>query len=76
MEHKIKISYSTGQQEETDSCPFWKVGGGLKLEKYCGHPIKKRKMKCEYGMTDVRVPRRCPLRNGSTIKTIELLVIN
>jgi len=51
--------------KENDSCILRND-----LSRYCAHPlIDEGTLRCDYGLTDIKVPRDCPLRKKSlTIK--------
>ncbi len=86
---KIRVILN-GEVKILGDCPFPKIRepeGGLNLLKkgpmrslihYCGHPIMKgrEEIECKYGLTEIRVPEKCPLREESlTItKTVEVLL--
>lgn len=50
--HRIVIG-----KKKTESCPFWEARG-------CQFPDLSESIKCKYGLTDIRVPKNCPLLKG------------
>ncbi len=86
---KIQVILN-GEAEILGECPFFKIKepeGGLNLSEkgpmgnliyYCGHPIMKegKEIECKYGLTEINVPEKCPLREKSltTTTTIEVLL--
>lgn len=84
MQDQIKISYNNVKVEITDSCPFWdykvfkdglepgkKIGTG-----YCMHPLKRksgRRLRCAYGLTEIHVPERCPLKKSPLVTKVEVI---
>ncbi len=44
---------------------------------YCGHPLRKKdehRLRCRYGLTNITVPDRCPLKNGALETKVELII--
>lgn len=52
-------------QEDKVSCPLWEVGSGPHIGA-CKH--FKDHFPCRYGLTDIRVPKDCPLPLTIVIK--------
>lgn len=62
--------------ETTDSCPMWDCrtrepflgGKGESLISFCK---LNKKIRCRYGLTEISVPKKCPLKRGvHTIKMV------
>ncbi len=45
-----------GHTETTDSCPFWEPGPS-----HCTIDVS---IPCRYGLTEIKVPEKCPLLKG------------
>jgi len=84
MENKIKITYigATTKSEIIDSCPYseyivsknWFEKNKKLGTSYCEHPqMEKETLKCYYGLTEIIVPKKCPLREKQLIQKIELI---
>ena len=59
---KIELTnVAEGETVDTD-CPFMELSR-----------CARNNVECNFGLTDISVPERCPLRNGSVIMMVSLL---
>lgn len=78
--NKLKIIYN-GHEKIKDNCPFWnykifqlflKKRGRLGTG-YCKHPLVEKNIECNYGLSEIKVPKDCPLRQSSLVQKVELI---
>lgn len=62
IETSVRVYDALGEKTDIikDVCPFYK------LEK-C---LVDKNITCRYGLTEIRVPKKCPLRKDIVIKTV------
>ncbi len=51
-------------QETLTHCPLWSINNGG----WCS----VAPLKCRFGLTEITVPRLCPLRNGPVERTVTI----
>jgi hypothetical protein len=63
--HKISVKHSHKEdQKPKASCPFSTANG-----------CNIREIYCSYGLTEIHVPDKCPLREGETMLSISATLI-
>lgn len=62
--HKIAINHSHKGKSERENCPFWSVEGCIVSN-----------IMCRYGLTNISVPKDCPMRKGQVTYTIKAKII-
>lgn len=73
IEKNYIIVNENGKVKDGENCPFMNYIKGPS----CNHPrAGENEILCKYGLTEISVPKNCPLREGSITltKTIELKV--
>ena len=62
---KTIVDISGRKQEEIESCPFWDCEVDKEALQVRGFCTRKDVIECKYGLTDIQVPKDCPLKKSS-----------